>query len=269
MSFTVLMSLYIKSDKLQFINCLTSISKQSYLPNEIILIIDGPIYFNLDEIFLQFPNLIITTFYNKFNIGLAKSLNIGLGLSNNEIIFRMDTDDICLKNRFEIQYNFMLNNPNITLCGCHAELIDINSKLLKIVKKVPLFHKEIIKQLSYKNPFIHPTVCFRKTQILNAGGYDNISLYEDWFLWFKLSKLNNIIFHNLDNVLLQYRIRSFSERKGLQIIKFELNFLLTLYKKNYINLFTLVINLFLKTIIRIMPTKIYIMIKIFFENKSI
>ena len=125
------------------------------------------------------------------------------------------------------------------------------------------------KQLFYKNPFNHPSICFRKSEVLKVGGYDDINLYEDWFLWFKMSKLPNIVFHNFDKILLQYRIRSLDERRGWQVIKYETNFFKTLYKKKYINFFTLVINLFVRSLFRLMPKYIYIKTKLFFDNKTL
>ena len=55
---------------------------------------------------------------NEVNLKLPKSLNKAISLSTGKYIARMDADDICLPDRFEKQYKFMEENPDISLSSC-------------------------------------------------------------------------------------------------------------------------------------------------------
>lgn len=265
-NFSVLMSVYINTDKDEFIECLKSIFTQSLLPSEIIVVKDGEVAFDIYQVVSSYKHIAIVIVENEINLGLPKSLNKGLSFCNNDIVFRMDTDDICLEHRFKIQYEKLISNDRLIVLGTNVELIDNKSQYLVSDRKVPISNNEIRKLLPYKNPFNHPSVAFRKSFVIEVGGYSDLYLYEDWFLWYELSQLNNVEFENLPQKLLKYRIRTFDDRKGFKIIKAEYKFYSRLLKKGYIDKSKFVINILVKFIIRLLPTSIYKFFKHKFDN---
>ncbi len=260
------MSVYVNTDKDEFIECLNSIFIQSLLPNEIIVIKDGVVRFDIYQVVSLYNDIAIVIIENEINLGLPKSLNKGLTFCNNDIVFRMDTDDICLEHRFKLQYEKLISNDRLIVIGTNVELIDNESQDIAADRKVPISDNEIRKLLPFKNPFNHPSVAFRKSFVIEVGGYSDLYLYEDWFLWYKLSQLNNVEFENLPQKLLKYRIRTFNDRKGFKIIKAEYKFYSRLLKKGYINKFKFVINILIKFIIRLLPSSIYKFFKRKFDN---
>lgn len=266
MSFSVLISVYIKTNLIQFEECLESINCQTLLPSEIIIIRDGEIDFDLNFIISKYKKLNFIIIINEYNLGLPKSLNKGLRHCNYEIIFRMDTDDICNKNRFELQYNRMMLNEKLAVLGTNVELIDEFSNLIPKIKNVPINDSKIRKIIFYKNPFNHPSVVFRKSIVQSVGGYSNLYLYEDWYLWIKLSKLNKIEFENLSERLLKYRIRTFNDRSGFKVVKAEYKFYLVLLKNGYIKSYVFIFNIIIRFIIRMMPIKWYKIFKHKFDR---
>ncbi|MDA8640092.1 glycosyltransferase [Flavobacteriaceae bacterium] len=264
-NFSVLLSVYLKTDVFQLTECINSIEKQSLLPSEIILIVDGPISFDVDLFVKRYERLKFEIIRNKFNLGLPLSLNKGLNKCKYEIVFRIDSDDICLHNRFEIQLEKFKKNSKLAVLGTNVMLIDNKSCQINKERKIPLSNSEIRKILPFKNPFNHPSVVYKKSVILAVGGYSNVYLYEDWYLWFKISKLNDIEFENLNEKLIKYRIRQFDDRKGFKIIKAEANFYLLLLKNKHINILYFIINVSIKFCVRLMPSKIYIYIKSKFD----
>lgn len=265
-NFSVLMSVYKKTDLSQLEECLDSINNQTLLPSEIIIIRDGAIEFDLNFIVSKYDKLKIIIVINEDNLGLPKSLNKGLKHCNNEIIFRMDSDDICHKERFSIQLNKMLSNERLAVLGTNVELIDNNSLPISNIRKVPVLDTDIRRMIFFKNPFNHPSVVFRKSIVQSVGGYTDIYLYEDWYLWIKLSKLNDVEFENVNEKLLKYRIRSFSERTGFSIIKAEYKFYYLLFKNKYIKRNVFLVNIFAKFIIRLMPSFFYNIFKHKFDK---
>jgi glycosyltransferase involved in cell wall biosynthesis len=264
--FSVLISVYSKTRLDHFNECLLSIENQSILPSEVVVVQDGALDYNLGGILAKFSKLNFKVVVNELNLGLPKSLNKGLQECSNEIVFRMDADDICKENRFFIQYDAMVSNPKIMVLGSNVELIDDNSEIINKLRFVPLLNERIRKLMFYKNPFNHPSVVYRKSCVLEVGGYSDVVLYEDWYLWFKLSAKNEFIFANLNENLLQYRIRSFNERSGFAIVKFEFSFYNLLYKNNFISLFKFIYCLIIKTIIRLLPFSVYKTIKHQFDR---
>ncbi|MCI9843868.1 glycosyltransferase [Flavobacterium pectinovorum] len=265
-NFSVLISVYIKTKLWQFEECLNSIDNQSLLPSEIIIVKDGILNFDLNEIVYKYPKLNIVIVINENNLGLPKSLNKGIDKCSNEIIFRMDSDDICLEDRFYLQLQKFISNDKLAVLGTNVCLIDDNSVEIAKSRNVPVFDADIRKTMRYKNPFNHPSVVFRKSLVQSVGGYTDVYLYEDWYLWFKLTRLKDVEFENMAERLLKYRIRSFSERSGFNIVKAENTFYFLLFKNKYINFFVLLINVFFKSIIRVMPKNVYNSFKHYFDK---
>jgi glycosyltransferase involved in cell wall biosynthesis len=140
---------------------------------------------------------------NKKNIGLTKSLNIGLKRAKGKYIARMDADDISLPERFQIQYDFLEKNKDIFLVGTGAYDIDEQGNPLK-VKKVYLGIDKIKEMLPSRNCFYHPTIMFR-----NEGFYyrDKFIYSQDYDFYFLLLTKGKLL-ENIPVSLLEYRISS-------------------------------------------------------------
>ena len=142
---------------------------------------------------------------NNQNQGIAASLNEGVLKCSNEIIFRMDSDDIMLPQRMNIQLKFMTANPDVHICGTQMYNLKNN-----IVSKHP--PKKTVTWNDFKETkpncvVSHPTVCFRKTSVLSVGNYDKSlkNKPEDLDLWIKmLKKYGKIVL--LEDYLVYYRI---------------------------------------------------------------
>jgi glycosyltransferase involved in cell wall biosynthesis len=264
--FSVLMSIYYNTSKKHFVECLHSINYQKLKPAELIIVQDGKLSFDLMEVINADSIIDTKILINELNLGLPFSLNFGLSHCEYDIVFRMDADDICHENRFFIQYYEMLNDENLAVLGSNVDLIDSESNSIPKIKSVPLLDNQIRKMMFFKNPFNHPSVVFRKKFVLNMGGYSNLYLYEDWYLWIKLSTEKKYVFKNIDLNLLKYRIRSFNDRRGVKVLIAEYNFYKKLYSERYISLIFFLNIIVLKAIVRILPSFLYLNIKHKFDN---
>ena len=113
--FSVLMSLYMKEKPEYLDRCLESLFEQTIHANEIIIVLDGAISTELTATIEKWKTFLpLKILPLKENVGLGKALNLGLKICSNDIIIRMDTDDICLENRLETQYNFLLGKVRIS-----------------------------------------------------------------------------------------------------------------------------------------------------------
>jgi glycosyltransferase involved in cell wall biosynthesis len=136
------------------------------------------------------------------NTGIVGALNTGLNYSDTEFIARIDQDDLMFSNRLEIQLNYLRKNPEILCVGGQLELIDQSGVHLGF-SYFPKSQWLISKTITLTSPMAHPSVMFRRTDVLALGGYRS-NLPEDWDLWLRLYETGKI--SNLDSLLVKYRI---------------------------------------------------------------
>lgn len=196
--------------------CLLSIHNQSFKQLiEIIIVNDGSDSIDLSKIHsfitsLQSPNRKYNFFSLPKNKGLPYALNYGLQKCTFDLVARMDSDDVMKPNRIELQYNYMQKNTKCVLLGGQCDIMDEKTKKIKYTTKHPRYiDKAFLKQNidKLKCWFInHPTVMYKKSIILEAGGYnvDLIGHSEDTYLWIELLKKGYAI-NNLTAVVLTYR----------------------------------------------------------------
>lgn len=215
MCFSVLMSVYKKENPEYFSEALKSILHQTLPPDEIVLIQDGMITEELEKVIenyqKRYPMFKIYQF--KENVQLGRALAKGVELCSNELVARMDTDDIAMPDRFEKQYVFMKTHPQIAVCGGWLEEFDIDGNYSKI-KYMPEGGKKLQKYAKYRNPLNHMTVMFRRSEVLSAGNYRHFPLLEDYDLWCRMLA-KRATFFNLQTVLVRMRTgNEMYERRG-------------------------------------------------------
>jgi len=167
--------------------CIDSILDQTYQDFEFIVLNNGSTD-RTPEILQQYATPRLRVIHQE-NIGIARSLNKGINLSQGNLIARLDADDLSLPHRLERQVEFMRQNPDVVLCGSRSrELIGNKS----FSQKVPYIEKDeaVRKILSCLNPFMHSTTMFRKKTFLETGGYsDRFKYSQDYDLWVRMLKL--------------------------------------------------------------------------------
>lgn len=262
-NFSVLLSVYKKENSSYLDAALASILvKQSLLPNEVIIVKDGPLNEKLNKVLEKYLNLFSSTIKivgYETNKGLGFALNFGLNKCTNEIIFRMDTDDICYPNRFEIQMIEFRKNPNLTLLGGYmTEFIKEETNIIS-QKKVPLDVLLIKKRMRFSNPFNHPTIMYNKTDILSLGGYNaDFHGFEDYELWARVINANLKV-KNMPFNLVNFRVNDsqINRRKGGGYIKREIKLIKRLFDLGLITRITLCLKVILSFFIRVLPSPLF------------
>jgi len=261
MNFSVLLSLYYKENSLALDQCFQSIWKgQTIQPNEIILVLDGPVGEELTKCVEKWKKIIdqsLKIIPLTKNVGLGNALNEGLKHCSNEWVFRMDTDDINTPNRFEKQLAFIESNPNVVLFGGQVLEFENEPNDSQVLKSVPTANAEI-RQFSQKRcPFNHMTVAYRKDVIEELGGYQHHLFMEDYNLWLRVISAGYEVGNHPD-VLLYARVGNgmHARRKGYEYIKSEKQLLdlkkeLKLQKPIHANMLFLI-----RSVFRLMPSSL-------------
>lgn len=136
--------------------------------------------------------------------GIVKALNLGLKKSQGEYVVRIDADDICAKERFEKLLNYMEANPSAAVCGSWAKKINQNGEVVGTLHYPPVEDKAIKKYSLLHNPFIHPSIIFRKDVVVKVGMYKAFTHTEDYELWTRVLREGEG--HNIPEELISYRV---------------------------------------------------------------
>lgn len=254
---SVLMSVYDGETVSNLNTALKSIKKQSYIPDEVIIVKDGALKKELDDAVsdfaASFENVNIVPL--KKNRGLGIALAAGLRACSHEFVARMDSDDISLFERFKIQREFLLKHKDISALGSDiSEFID-EDHILR-TKRMPATYEQLYRYGRFRNPLNHMSVMFRRADILKVGGYIHFPGLEDYHLWCRLLA-GGFKIANTKMVLIYARLGNsldFSKRRGgiryfmqyLRLRFFQLSI-------GYTNLFEFIGGSFLSSVICLIP----------------
>ena len=245
--FSVLISVY-KNDEPLFFSCaMDSILNQTCSPSEIVLVRDGKVPDQLQQTIDSYCRAlpdIIHYIPLEENQGLGNALRIGVEHVKFELVARMDSDDIAISNRFEMQLKAFEENPGISIVGGQIdEFIDTEDNIVSR-RVVPTEHAEIVRYCKTRSPMNHMTVMFRKSAVLAAGNYIELHFMEDYYLWCRMIA-NGSRFLNLNKCLVNMRVGSAMYRRrggwnyfcSLRAVeKYKLNAKLISFSRYLINL---------------------------------
>lgn len=222
MKFSVLMSVYKKDNPEWLKMALHSIFNQTILPNELVIVLDGAVSDEIIQVIREYEGL-----PEKFNmiplaqnVGLGMALNIGLTHTTNELVARMDADDLSRGDRFEKQLDVFKKNGEVDIVsGSIQEFVETPEHKLAI-RSLPEMHKDIVEFARLRSPFNHPAVMFKKSVVMAVGNYQDFPMFEDYHLWVRILK-DGYTSYNLPDVLVYMRSGSelYTRRGGIRYLK--------------------------------------------------
>jgi glycosyltransferase involved in cell wall biosynthesis len=256
--FSLLLSVY-KNERVEYFNeCMESIwHKQVVRPDEIVLVQDGPLSNELDAAIILWGEILsgtLKTIPLKYNRGLGDALKIGLDHCSNEIVARMDTDDISRPDRFKIQIQYMQEHPDCDIVGSMVTEFDDNPNIIVSSRSVPITHEEIVKNSQIKCPFNHPTVMYRKLAVMQVGNYKKFHGFEDYYLWVRMIMDGSRCF-NIDKPLVNMRAgyAMLSRRGGIGYAINEIKLQYKFLEIGFISKFIFMKNILIRTPVRLLP----------------
>jgi len=257
--FALLMAVYKGDNSVHFEEAFNSITSQTLLPNEIILVQDGPVNKALDRAIYDFVNneiANVTLIKLEKNLGLGSALAEGMKYVTCDYIARMDSDDISDPSRFETQISYLKDNLDISVLGSYVTEFNPQTKSRRL-RKVPTENKLMKKYIKYRSPLNHVSVIFKKDDVNKAGGYESVFRYEDFYLWSKMIALDLKI-ANIPLSLVDVRAGDDLIRRlnGVDAFNKDLFFFKKLYNEGFIHYHVFFINIFIRLITRLMPIRI-------------
>lgn len=252
--FSVSICVYGKDNPEWFDIAVQSVLNQTVKPDEVVIVVDGPVPEDLSKIIKKYEkNIIFKVVWLPQNLGHGNARRIGLEKTSNELVALMDADDICMRYRFEQQLKFFEDNPNIDIVGGNiAEFIDYESNIIG-KRIVPQSDKDIKAYLKKRCPFNQMTVMFKKSSVMKAGGYLDWFCDEDYYLWIRMF-LNKAIFANTGTVLVNVRVGKdmYARRGGIKYFLSEAKLQKLMYKKNIISFCCAFFNITQRLILQVL-----------------
>lgn len=258
--YSVLMAVYEKDKPEHLRLSISSMITQTVEPDEIVIVEDGPLsealYTVLREYQQQYPCL-IKTISLKENSGLGNALNVGLKQCRNELVARMDADDISLPKRCEKQLACFSRNKKLTIVGTQIFEFDDSVSNLLPSRKVPARQEDILKFARRRSPFNHPTVMYKKSKVLACGGYAVLRRKEDLDLFLTMLH-RGYAAKNIDEPLLLYRAGAgnLKRRKEWDNCREYVQIIYKFYKLGFSSFFDLMYVVFGQAAMYLMPVTI-------------
>ena len=255
--FSLLLCTYKSDNPLHLKECIDSILAGTVCPDELIIVKDGPLTQELDEVILDtdFPfdtNIISLPTHQTQGVARRE----GVLASKHDWIALMDSDDVMAQGRFEKQLAEIEKNPKIDIIGGQIAEFQDSPNQTHALRKAPLTHAEIVARSKKGNPFNAMTVMFKRDLALKSGNFRYFPGFEDYDLWVRMIK-NGAICQNCEDILVYARTGSgmYARRRGLRYIKHEWRMQRQLRRLNVTTKTQFVINTLKRIPARLLPQK--------------
>jgi glycosyltransferase involved in cell wall biosynthesis len=203
-NYSVLLTVYYKEKAEYFSLSLESIVSQTLPTNDFVIVCDGPLSEELNDVLKSYQSK-----YSYINVvrlpenrGSGYASMEGLKHIKNEVLAKMDSDDIALSDRMEKELA-KINEGYDVVGGAIAEF-ESDPNVVEAVKYLPEKQEDIIKYSRKRNPIANVTVMYKKSMIEAVGGYNDLIILEDYTLAVKLI-MSGAKVTNLQEVMVKVR----------------------------------------------------------------
>lgn len=215
-NYSVLMSVYYKEKPEYLKEAIDSILNQTVKTDDFVIVCDGPLTEGLDKVIADYVKTysgLFTVYRLSRNIGLAKALNNGILQCKNELIARMDSDDISAPDRIEKQIA-VINEKKADIVGANIIEFVGNINNTGNSRIVPEKNEDIITFAKKRSPFNHPTIMYKKSAVIAAGFYEDYRFFEDYNLWATMLNMGYKGYNIQENLLYMRGGEEMYKRRG-------------------------------------------------------
>lgn len=214
--FSVCMSVYKNDNTTDLAEAVLSIYNQTCPPDEIILVIDGPvseIMHNTIDM-LERKTGIMKVIPLEQNMGHAIARQTGLDAAKNDLCAVMDADDLSVPDRFEKQLKVFEKHPEVSVVGGLIDEFIYSTDNVVGTRVVPENDANVKAYLKSRCPMNLVTVMLKKSDVMKVGGYLDWYCEEDYYLWIRLA-LAGYKFYNIQENLVHVRVgEEMYQRRG-------------------------------------------------------
>lgn len=253
--FSVSICVYDGDDAKNFDTAMRSVFSQTVMPDEVVLVVDGPIHDKIDAVIKKYEaeSGILKVIRLQKNMGHGNARRTGLEHCMYDLVAIMDADDICLSDRFEKQLDAFAADDSLDIVG--GNITEFIGSPENIIGKriVPQRDKEIKEYLKTRCPMNLVTVMFKKSSVEAVGGFIDWYCEEDYYLWARMM-LAGQKFANISDVLVNVRVGEdmYKRRGGMKYFKSEAKFQKYLLDSKIISLSTYLLNVSKRIVVQVL-----------------
>ena len=214
-NYSVLMSVHINENAEHFAASIQSLLDQTVVTNDFVIVCDGPLSKELNKVLEEYDSRYPGLFHIvrlTENVGVGLAAKAGLAVCRNDLIAKMDSDDISLPDRCRMQLSRFSENPDLALIGGVIEEFDNRTGKVFAVRTVPEENSAIRTYARRRSPFNNVTVMYRKSAAEAAGGYRDLRRGEDYDLYLRML-IDGCYAQNLPQTLVRVRVDSDTHRR--------------------------------------------------------
>lgn len=253
-NFSVSMCVYGGDNPVWFCIAVDSVLNQTIQPNEVVLVVDGPVPEELEIAIQSYENNPIFRIIRlEKNMGHGEARRIGLQACSFDLVALMDADDICRSDRFEKQLSVFEKNPQVTIVGSNiSEFVGEPTNL--VGRRVVYSTDDAIKDdMKKRCPMNQVAVMFRKNMVDAVGGFVDWYCEEDYYLWLRLM-LGGAQFANIPENLVNVRVgkEMYRRRGGMKYFKSEAKLQKWMLQKKVIGVGRYMVNVAKRLIVQVL-----------------
>lgn len=256
--FSLLLPVYAGDKAAYFAKAFAStVVDQSRRPSDVVIVQDGPIGSELAAaVAAAAASSPVPVNHVRLpaNVGLARALETGLAHCAHDVVARMDADDISLPTRFERQLSMIESGYDLVGTG----MLEFDEAGRVLGKRIPPTDPDdIVTTARFHDPFNHPTVVYRRSVVAQAGGYRELPLMEDYWLFARMIQAGALV-ANLPDPLVMYRVDAgaYGRRGGLTLFRSEIALQRSLLKDRFVTRRQFVRNVLVRGGYRFVPVSL-------------
>lgn len=258
--YSVLMSVYKKENPLYLDESISSILSQTAPTNDFVLVCDGPLTAELNSVIdkytNEYPELFQIVRLEK-NVGLGNALNKGIKYCKNELVARMDSDDIAMPERCISEIRCFEEDEQLDIVS--GTVLEFSGSTDNIISKksLPETNDEIRRYARRRCPFNHPFVMYKKTAVQDAGGYLDFPLFEDYYLWVRMLKCGAKAYNIKEPLgFMRSGEDMYKRRGGFGYLKKAVKFRTYMFKNHYCGFADYAVSLGGQILVCLMPVRL-------------
>ena len=255
MSISVLMSIYDKELPCHLEQCLESLVAQTLQPDEVVVVKDGPLTLELEEVFARYSDKLPFVFVPLAqNVGLGSALAAGLKHCTAELVARFDSDDVYPPDRLLRQVEFLRDHPDVSVVSAAGAEFEEDYRRPYCIRSRPGWVR-LGSAARLRNPVsFHTTVVLRREHVMSVGNYQSCHGFEDYYLWARMLVAGFYIY-NMPEVLAYVRCGNgmLSKRRGLKYMRYELAFLSKCHEIGFLSPSQYLLSFLSRVPLRLLP----------------
>ena len=260
-NYSVLMSVYINDVRDWVKEAIESMLNQTVRTNDFVVICDGQVKKEVDDLLSDYENRLPDIFhvYRKDqNEGLGPTLAFGITKCKNELVARMDADDISKIDRCEKELSFFASNPQLDVVGCWEDEFENLPENRIAIHKVPTGVSNVYSSMKRRCSLLHPTVIYKKSSVIQCGNYHDVRLFEDYDLFMRMIVECEMLGDNVPESLYLMRVNDdfYRRRGGWKYMRTVVSFKKEQYKKKHISFKDYFVSKTAHVIVCLLPNRV-------------